>query len=252
MSSSTSNTFTLLVPPHIKSVQLLGSWDNYGRRYEMTQSQSTPGMWRLNIKFPETGSFGSKRYWYYYILDGYFESHDPNMPTTTEPTRGITLNILDIIRSGSSSPVSPRSARPEVMYPGSHVHPAQYSLRSDQHIRCARPPSHPSIVAPKPRNPMAAHKLTIDTDYHRPYTTYDAGSPLTSDSHSSSSSGSEWESPVTPINDYSDGEYASDSSSDEYTHHVRPMGKYAFPSSKSKRHGHYDLAAEMGRIRIAS
>lgn len=234
--SSTSNTFSILVPPHIQSVHLLGSWDNYARRYEMTPSQSSPGTWRLNIKFPETGSSGSKRYWYYYILDGYFESHDPNMPTCQEPTRGITLNILDIVRSGASSPTSTRSPSPEF---------GQYSA-----------PRQPSmvIVAPKPRNPMQAHKLTIDTDYHRPYTTYDsdssAGSPR---SYNSSPSSSDYESPVTPIDDYSDSEYCSDSSSDGYTHHVKPQGKYAYPSSKSaKRHGHYDLAAEMARIKIVN
>ncbi|KAI5799325.1 hypothetical protein DFH27DRAFT_90895 [Peziza echinospora] len=231
MSSSTSNTFSLLVPAHIQSVQLLGSWDNYARRYEMTPSQSTPGTWRLNIKFPETGSSGSKRYWYYYILDGYFESHDPNHPTTLEPTRGITLNILDIVRSGASSPSSTRCPSPQFDRVPSMV-----------------------IAAPKPRNPLAAHKLTLDTDYHRPYTTYDSDSSSTGSPRSaySSSPSSDIESPITPIDDLSDYEYSSDASSDEYTHHVRPQGKYAYPSASksSKRHGHYDLAAEMGRVRL--
>lgn len=240
MSSSTSNTFTLLVPPHIQSVQLLGSWDNYARRYAMAPSQSCPGTWRLNIKFPETGSSGSKRYWYYYILDGYFESHDPNMPTTQEPTRGITLNILDLVRSGASSPSSTRTSSPDPV--GHRV----------------------SIVAPKPRNPMAAHALTLDTsDRSRPYSTYSdvatiaSSSPRSTYSASPSSSdsyNSDYESPVTPIDYYSDGEeaYASDSSA-EYTHSVRPQGKYAYAKAPaaSKRHGHYDLAAEMGRIKIA-
>jgi hypothetical protein len=232
MSSSTSNTFTLLVPAHIQSVQLLGSWDNYGRKYEMCQSRSTPGTWRLNIKFPETGSSGSKRYWYYYILDGYFESHDPNMPTTQEPTRGITLNILDLVRSGTSSP---RDSSPE---PTCH---------------------RVSIIAPKPRNPMAAHALTLDTSAHSRLSTYSdvatiaSSSPRSSYSGSplSASSDSDYESPITPVDYYSDGEeaYASDSSA-EFTHSVRPTGKYAF--EKSKRHGHYDLAAELAKVRIAN
>jgi hypothetical protein len=241
MSSSTSNTFSLLVPPHIQTVQLLGSWDNYARRYDMAQSQSFPGTWRLNIKFPETGSSGSKRYWYYYILDGYFESHDPNMPTTKEPTRGITLNILDLLRSGTSSPASSRSYSPE--------------------------PNH-RIIAPKPRNPLATHALTLDTiDRSRPYSAYTdvatiaSSSPRSTYSSSPSSSGfysSDDEGcPVTPIDYYSDGEeaYASDSSA-EYTHSVRPQGKYQYacapPASSSKRHGSYDLAGQLGRIRIAN
>lgn len=224
MSSSTSNTFTLLVPPHIQSVQLLGSWDNYARRYDMAPSQSSPGTWRLNIKFPETGSSGNKRYWYYYILDGYFESHDPNMPTTKEPTRGITLNILDLVRSRSGSPVSTRSNSPD---------------------SCHRV----SIIAPKPRNPMAAHALTLNTDRARPYSTYSDVATISSPSPLSASD-SDYESPITPIDDLSDAEdaYASDSSA-EFSHSVRPQGKYAYAN---KRHGHYDLAAEMGKIRIAN
>jgi hypothetical protein len=240
MSSSTGNTFTLLVPPHIQSVQLLGSWDNYARRYDMAPSQSCPGTWRLNIKFPVTGSSGSKRYWYYYILDGYFESHDPNMPTTTEPTRGITMNILDLVRSGASSPSSTRTPSPEPTF------------------------HRVSIIAPKPRNPMAAHALTLDTAAARAhvYSTYSDVATIASSSPRSSyngsplsaSSDSDYESPVTPIDDYSDAEdvYASDSSA-EYTHCVRPKGKYAFEKSpmSAKRQGHYDLAAEFGRVRIA-
>lgn len=239
MSSSTSNTFTLLVPPHIQSVQLLGSWDNYARRYDLAPSQSSPGTWRLNIKFPETSSSGSKRYWYYYILDGYFESHDPNMPTTKEPTRGITLNVLDLIRSGASS----RDSSPEP-HPGHRM----------------------SIVAPKPRNPLAAHALTLDTSdrANRTYSTYSDVATIASSSPrstfsaspvSSDSEDSRFGSPVTPVDYYSDGEeaYASDSSA-EYTHSVRPQGKYLYAKTPaaSKRHGHYDLAAEMGRIRIAN
>ncbi|KAF8460576.1 hypothetical protein BDZ91DRAFT_414165 [Kalaharituber pfeilii] len=233
MSSSTAHEFTLLVPPHIQQVQLLGSWDNYARRYDMAPSRSSPGLWRLNIKFPETGSSGSKRYWFYYILDGYFESHDPNMPTTKEPTRGITLNVLDLVRSGSSSPVSTRSSTPERMG--------------------ARPLT---IIAPKPRNPMAHHALTYDAS-ERPYSTYSDVATIASSSprsfycsSPSSCSDSDIESPITPIDYFSDDEvaYASDSSV-EFTHSVRPSGKYAL---KSKRYGQYDLAAEMGKVRIVN
>jgi hypothetical protein len=219
-----SNTFTLLTPPHIQSVQLLGSWDNYTAKLEMAQSKSTPGTWRLNIKFPETSAGNSKRYWYYFILDGYFESFNPNKPTTKEPTRGITLNILDILRSGASSPVSPTEA-PAAQYAGEYTPTAP-------HMKNTRPPSHIQIVAPKPRNPMHAHKLTIDTDYARPYSTYSDVATISSHSPASScGSLSDCESPVTPIDDFSDDE--------------------SFAINK-KRHGYYDLAAEMGGLKIVS
>jgi len=231
--------FALRTSANCKTVHLLGSWDNYARRYDMAPSQSCPGTWRLNIKFPETGSSGSKRYWYYFILDGYFESHDPNMPTTQEPTRGITMNILDLVRSGSSSPASTRTSSPEPAF------------------------NRVSIIAPKPRNPMAAHALTLDTAAARAhvYSTYSDVATIASSSPRSSYSASplsatdsDYESPITPIDDYSDAEeaYASDSSA-EYTHCIRPKGKYAFEKSpvSAKRQGHYDLAAEFGRVRIA-
>lgn len=140
MSSSTSNIFTLFGPSHIQTVQLLGSWDNYSHRYNMAPSQSNPGTWELKLKFPETGSSSLKRYWYYYILDGYFESHDPNKSTIQEPTRGITMNILDLVRR---SPFCASWPEPDF--------------------------NRVPIIAPKPHKPMAAHVLTLGTAATRPY-----------------------------------------------------------------------------------
>jgi hypothetical protein len=98
--------FTLRTPDHIKKCHLTGSWDKYGKRYSMRQER--PGWWAITINFGS--SMPPSRYWYYYILDGYFESHDPNKPTCQEPARKLTLNILDYTVSRDSSPTSAASS----------------------------------------------------------------------------------------------------------------------------------------------
>lgn len=197
--SAAGTTFRLRTPAHIKSCHMTGSWDNYGKRYAMKpDSAAGAGWWTLTLKFGSSMATG--RYWYYYILDGYFESHDPNKPTCKEPTRNITLNILDYydeasrpssaatsISSGSSrysssptssidSPVS--SKRSGGVYSPSQVssHSRSSSGSSHRHseyypdANSRRTPSPrrrnmemAHLLHPKPRNPMGHHKLTLDT-----------------------------------------------------------------------------------------
>jgi len=164
--SAITNVFKLLVPSHITSVDLMGSWDNYSTRNAMVNLGE--GNWGMTLTF--TGD-SSSRFWYYYILDGYFESHDPNEPTTIEPTRNITLNILDPSAvyaydsdtSGSISPVDSFGGR------SSSSNTSVDSL-SDKEFRSASPDSvydGPKIYQPVPKNPMGNHKLTLDTNFDR-------------------------------------------------------------------------------------
>lgn len=206
MSSSAAGTvFRLRTPAHIKSCQMTGSWDNYNKKYTLKPDTAAgPGWWTLTLKFGS--SIGVGRFWYYYILDGYFESHDPNMPTCKEPTRNITLNILDIFASACSSPTS--SKRSGGIFSDVSIAPSTVSSYSDSPRRVN---AEPELVCPKPRNPMANHKLTLDTNINR-YTMLtsaattcgsepsSAGSSRTSSSCSSPCS----DSPITPI--YSDDE----------------------------------------------
>ncbi|CUS11854.1 unnamed protein product [Tuber aestivum] len=191
--SPAGTTFKLRTPAHIESCHLVGSWDNYGKRYTMAADTAAgAGWWKLTLKFPTSGV---QRFWYYYVLDGYFESHDPNRPTCKEPTRGITLNILDCGAATSPTPssasswssssshssrfpspsssVSPVSAssgksyrsRPAISDPvlrgSSALPPSSHSHRRRNSPPPARPASH--IVQPVPRNPLTQHKLTLDT-----------------------------------------------------------------------------------------
>ena len=61
--TAAGTTFTLRTPAHIKSCHLTGSWDNYGKRYEMNAERSAPGWWTITIRF--SSSMPATRYWYY-------------------------------------------------------------------------------------------------------------------------------------------------------------------------------------------
>ncbi len=57
-------TFKLRTPAHIKSCHLVGSWDNYGKRYNMkADATGSAGWWALTLNFGNT--MPAKRYWYY-------------------------------------------------------------------------------------------------------------------------------------------------------------------------------------------
>lgn len=208
---SASQTFKLRTPAHIESCHLVGSWDNYTKKMAMAQdTASGPGFWKMTLKFP---SDTPTRFWYYvcsqftttsnflisllgirvffgliifsslleyqmltvlqYVLDGYFESHDPNKPTCKEPTRGITLNILDCGPSREHSPSSSTSSRsshssrfPSPSSSAGTSPSSTHSHRSFRRQTPSPPPHRPAshIIQPTPRNPLTQHKLTLDTN----------------------------------------------------------------------------------------
>jgi hypothetical protein len=231
--SAAGTTFTLRTPAHIKSCHVTGSWDNYGKRYQMTPDKAAgAGYWTLTLKFGAT--MAPSRYFYYFILDGYFESHDPNMQTIVEPSRKLTLNILDYgipsspastaSSSRSSRRSSPSSSASSASSPTSSVRSSKrsggvYDLPSplDQssedyyYPTSGRTPSPhrqqselSHLVHPKPRNPMAAHKLTLDTNYY-------AGRPVSVMTHAATTAGVE--SPSSSRSGSSCGSYSSRGSS---------------------------------------
>jgi hypothetical protein len=189
MSTSAAGTtcFKLRTPAHIKSCHITGSWDKYTKRYQMSADTTAgAGWWTLTLRFGS--SIPAGRYWYYYILDGYFESHDPNKPSVLESKRNITLNILDhaVPSPSSSASSSPRSVSSRFPSPTSST--SSHSSKRSGGVYGSSPngtisrqssgyPSNtrrtPSprrqqaelshLVHPKPRNPMGQHKLTLDT-----------------------------------------------------------------------------------------
>ncbi|KAF1986367.1 hypothetical protein K402DRAFT_319455, partial [Aulographum hederae CBS 113979] len=85
--------------PSAFSVELLGSWDNFHRSYPLQRdSRRGRGQWTGCHKYEdiiydgddsgvaEKRSGGLKMngtYWYYYVVDGEVECHDPTKPATT-------------------------------------------------------------------------------------------------------------------------------------------------------------------------
>ena len=86
-----------------------------------------------------------------YIMDGYHVSHDPAVPSTTEPTTGRALNILDVPSSRTSTTSSKRG-----------------STRQSVGIPKGRSLSPSKIVHPKPSKPYASRHVR-EADYsHSP------------------------------------------------------------------------------------
>src|SRR6266536_611027 len=103
--ASVQLSFSLRTSPGVKTVHLLGSWDNYAGQLPLSKDKtsSKSGSWKGTFKFQNTTLQPGQRYWYYYIIDGYHVSHDPAQSSTTEPTTGRVLNILDVPDEKSSS-----------------------------------------------------------------------------------------------------------------------------------------------------
>ena len=60
---STQLSFTLSTSNKVKSVHLLGSWDNYKQQVPLSESRA--GKWKGTFKFPSSMVKGGSRYWYY-------------------------------------------------------------------------------------------------------------------------------------------------------------------------------------------
>lgn len=152
--SSTQLSFSLRVSSGVKSVHLLGSWDNYSGQLPLSKDKSSKsGSWKGTFRFNGTLKSGS-RYWYYYIIDGYHVAHNPSVDSTVEPTTGRALNILDMPKSSSKSSSSKSSS-------SSKKSSSRRSSSND--IPKGRPLSVSQIKAPKPVTPNATRTI-LDYD----------------------------------------------------------------------------------------
>ncbi|GAW12951.1 hypothetical protein ANO14919_023240 [Xylariales sp. No.14919] len=159
-------SFSLRVSSGVKSVHLLGSWDNYVGQIPLAKdkSSSKSGSWKGTFRFQGNLQAG-QRYWYYYIIDGYHVSHNPSEDSTVEPTTGRELNILDVPKdksSKSSSKSSHSSSKSSSRHSSSSKH---RSSKLGLDIPKGRPLSVSQIVAPKPMSPHATRNI-LDADYY--------------------------------------------------------------------------------------
>lgn len=183
--SATQLSFSLRVSAGVKTVHLLGSWDNYVGQLPLSKDKSSSkGTWRGTFRFQTATLEPGQRYWYYYIIDGYHVSHNPSEVSTKEPTTGRELNILDVPKSKSSSSSSHHSSSKHSSSSSSSRHHSSSSSRhhssskeksssSSSHHRSSRssltvdipkgrPLSMSQIKAPKPMSPHATKHILND------------------------------------------------------------------------------------------
>jgi hypothetical protein len=184
-------SFSLRTSSSVKTVHLLGSWDNYAGQLPLSKDKtsSKSGAWKGTFRFQGTTLQSGQRYWYYYIIDGYHVSHDPGQDSTTEPTTGRILNILDVPHEKSSHKSSSKSSssskhsssgrdkdRRESKHTSSRDKYSSSSSRRESRrdslsltvdIPKGRPLSTSKIQSPKPLTPHAT-KYILEADYSGP------------------------------------------------------------------------------------
>jgi len=184
-------SFSLRTSSGVKTVHLLGSWDNYAGQLPLSKDKtsSKSGAWKGTFRFQGTTLQPGQRYWYYYIIDGYHVSHDPGQDSTTEPTTGRILNILDVPHEKSSHKSSSKSSstskhsssekekdrRSSKHHSSRDKHSSSSSRRESRRdslslsvdIPKGRPLSSSKIQSPKPMTPHAT-KYILEADYSGP------------------------------------------------------------------------------------
>jgi len=177
-------SFNLRTSSGVKTVHLLGSWNNYSGQLPLAKDKtsSKSGAWKGTFRFQGATLQAGQRYWYYYIIDGYHVSHDPAQSSTTEPTTGRVLNILDVPseKSSSSHKSSSKSSSSKHSSSSSKHHSSREKTSSSSSRRESRRDSHLSLDIPKGRplsvsqikspKPVTPHatKYILEADYAAP------------------------------------------------------------------------------------
>ncbi|CAK7201164.1 hypothetical protein SEUCBS139899_003867 [Sporothrix eucalyptigena] len=167
--STVQLSFNLRVSSSVKTVHLLGSWDNYVGQLPLSKDKnsSKSGSWKGTFRFQGNTLEAGQRYWYYYIIDGYHASHNPSEKSTLEPTTGRELNVLDVpkAKSSSSSHRSSKTSSSHKSSSSSHRSSKDKKHSSHAEIPKGRPLSTSQIKCPKPQSPHATRNiLTADYD----------------------------------------------------------------------------------------
>lgn len=235
--SSVQLSFALRTSSSVKTVHLLGSWDGYAGQLPLAKdkSSSKSGAWKGTFKFQGATLQAGQRYWYYYIIDGYHVSHDPAQDSTTEPTTGRVLNILDVPfdKSSKSSSKSSSSKSSSSKSSSKSSSSSKHSSSKRESVAKGRPLSTSQIKSPKPMAPHAT-KYILESDYSVPSTVeeltsrfsrttvgdydYDLSSSPPSSVGSSVSSRSDSSSPssASSMSDYSSGSNGSACTCERY------------------------------------
>lgn len=146
--AATQLNFTLRTSANVKTVHLLGSWDNYNGQLPLSKDSSKAGGWKGTFRFQGQTLKQGQRYWYYYNIDGYYVSHDPARESVTEPTTGRKLNTLDI-PAGKPTETASRSSKES----------RQSRRISSSGIPKGRPLDKSQIISPKPMKPSETRAI---------------------------------------------------------------------------------------------
>jgi hypothetical protein len=197
--SATQLSFSLRVSSGVKSVHLLGSWDNYSGQLPLSKdkSSSKSGSWKGTFRFNGTLKSG-QRYWYYYIIDGYHVAHNPSVDSTVEPTTGRALNILDMPKSSSKSHSSKSHSSKS-----SSSKKSSSRRSSSNDIPKGRPLSVSQIKAPKPVTPNATRTILDYDDEVEELASRFSGVDVDTDSEDDSEIDSYRSSPSSSVSGYS-------------------------------------------------
>jgi hypothetical protein len=162
-------SFNLRTSSSVKTVHLLGSWDNYSGQLPLSKDKtsSKSGAWKGTFRFQGATLQPGQRYWYYYIIDGYHVSHDPAEASTTEPTTGRVLNILDVPSSEKSS--SHKSS--------SKSHSSSKHSSSDKDRHSSKSSSREKHSSSSTRRESRRDSLAVDIPKGRPLSVSQIQSP---------------------------------------------------------------------------
>jgi len=166
-------SFNLRTSSGVKTVHLLGSWDNYAGQLPLAKDKtsSKSGAWKGTFRFQGTTLQPGQRYWYYYIIDGYHVSHDPGQSSTTEPTTGRILNILDVPSEKSSS----RSSKTKTSSSSKHSSDKHSSDKRSSKHHSSRDSKHSSTTRRESRRDSLS--LSVDIPKGRPLSVSQIQSP---------------------------------------------------------------------------
>jgi len=169
-------SFSLRTSSSVKTVHLLGSWDNYAGQLPLAKDKtsSKSGSWKGTFRFQGATLQAGQRYWYYYIIDGYHVSHDPAMSSTTEPTTGRVLNILDVPSEKSSSRSSKSSSSSSS---SSSRHSSSSSSKHSSSSSSSKHSSSSSSSRRESRRDTGSHHLSVDIPKGRPLSVSQIKSP---------------------------------------------------------------------------
>lgn len=155
-------TFLFKAPPEVRTVELLGSWDNFSRSYYMHHdTRRGRGFWSGCFNFKDIIFDGDKvewskprngglkqggTYWYFYRLNDVIEAYDDFQAYTQRCPLlpGQTVNVMDVPVETEDPPARRRSAGFEAAGTSGHLR-RTLTLDADDKWQALEPPPRSKV-----------------------------------------------------------------------------------------------------------